>query len=63
MNDTTLLKDNFRGIQHLGIPVTDLQRSVDFYMRLGFKRILSAEVPENNDVVKVAMGNEEVLDF
>jgi lactoylglutathione lyase len=52
----TYLQCNFRGVQHLGIPVTDLEISVKFYTRLGFKRILAAavEVPEENDRLTVA---------
>jgi catechol 2,3-dioxygenase-like lactoylglutathione lyase family enzyme len=55
--DTVFLKDNFKGLQHLGIPVTDLDISVDFYSRLGFTRVLAAEVekPLENDRIRVAM--------
>jgi lactoylglutathione lyase len=42
----TFLRDNFKGLQHLGIPVTDLEQSVHFYTRLGFNRIHSAHVDE-----------------
>jgi lactoylglutathione lyase len=51
------LQGNFKGFQHLGVPVTNLQVSVDFYSKLGFRRILSSsvEVPEENDRVLVAM--------
>jgi lactoylglutathione lyase len=54
--ETTFLQGNFRGIQHLGIPVTDLDTSVSFYTRLGFKRILASgvDVPEENDRIVVA---------
>ena len=54
--DTPFLQGNFKGIQHLGIPVTDLETSVSFYSRLGFKRILASkvEVPEENDRILVA---------
>ena len=53
---STLLQGNFKGIQHLGIPVTDLEISINFYARLGFTRILSSvvEVPEENDRELVA---------
>jgi catechol 2,3-dioxygenase-like lactoylglutathione lyase family enzyme len=52
----TILQGNFKGIQHLGIPVTDLETSVNFYSRLGFTRIFAAqvEVPEENDRELVA---------
>jgi catechol 2,3-dioxygenase-like lactoylglutathione lyase family enzyme len=53
---TSFLEGNFKGIQHLGIPVTNLETSVSFYTRLGFKRILAStvEVPEENDRIMVA---------
>jgi catechol 2,3-dioxygenase-like lactoylglutathione lyase family enzyme len=54
--ETKYLQGNFKGIQHLGIPVTNLETSVTFYSRLGFRRILasSVEVPEENDRIVVA---------
>jgi catechol 2,3-dioxygenase-like lactoylglutathione lyase family enzyme len=54
--ETKFLQGNFKGIQHLGVPVTDLETSVSFYSRLGFKRILASavEVPEENDRIVVA---------
>jgi catechol 2,3-dioxygenase-like lactoylglutathione lyase family enzyme len=54
--ETTFLQGNFKGIQHLGIPVTNLEASVSFYTRLGFSRILASavEVPEENDRILVA---------
>jgi catechol 2,3-dioxygenase-like lactoylglutathione lyase family enzyme len=54
--DPLFLQGNFKGIQHLGIPVTNLETSVGFYTRLGFKRILAShvEVPEENDRIVVA---------
>jgi len=50
----TYLKGNFRGMQHLGIPVTNLERSVEFYSRLGFAKIHSAHVDETGGRVLVA---------
>jgi catechol 2,3-dioxygenase-like lactoylglutathione lyase family enzyme len=54
--ETKFLQGNFKGIQHLGIPVTNLEASVSFYARLGFTKILSStvEVPEENDRELVA---------
>ena len=54
MNSKNFLEGNFRGLQHLGIPVTNLETSVDFYTRLGFKRILAAHVDESGGRVLVA---------
>lgn len=55
--DPKYLKGNFKGLQHLGIPVSNLQNSVSFYTRLGFARIMAShvEVPEENDRIVVAM--------
>ena len=55
-SDYCFLQGNFKGVQHLGIPVTNLETSVSFYSRLGFKRILASkvEVPEENDRIVVA---------
>ena len=57
MPDQSLLEGNFRGLQHIGLPVTNLQVSVDYYSRLGFSRILDSRVhvPEENDNIFVAM--------
>jgi lactoylglutathione lyase len=55
MDKTVLLEGNLNGLQHLGIPVINLDRSVIFYERLGFERVMSAEVPVDEDAIKVAM--------
>jgi lactoylglutathione lyase len=59
----TFLKGNFRGLQHLGIPVANLQVSVDFYSRLGFESILSSrvDVPEEHDAILVAMMKQKEI--
>jgi lactoylglutathione lyase len=54
MNKKNLLKGNLRGLQHLGIPVTNIEASVDFYTRLGFNRILATHVDESGGRVLVA---------
>lgn len=50
-----LLSGNLTGPQHLGIPVTDIARSKEFYGRLGFREAMHAEVPEGTGTIKVAM--------
>ncbi|MEZ4969580.1 MAG: VOC family protein [Flavobacteriaceae bacterium] len=54
---TPFLQDNFNGLQHLGLPVSNLKASVKFYESLGFKRIMAShvDVPEENDSILVAM--------
>jgi len=54
MNRKNFLEGNFRGLQHLGIPVTNLETSVDFYTRLGFNRIHATYVDELGGRVLVA---------
>jgi catechol 2,3-dioxygenase-like lactoylglutathione lyase family enzyme len=53
--EKVLLAGNLTGPQHLGIPVTDIARSKEFYERLGFREVMSAELPEGKESVKVAM--------
>ncbi|MBU2906579.1 VOC family protein [Arenibacter algicola] len=54
---TTCLQDNFNGLQHLGLPVSNLKASMEFYESLGFKRVMSSQVdvPTENDTILVAM--------
>jgi lactoylglutathione lyase len=59
MSKGILLYDNFNGIQHLGIPVTNLEISVSFYNKLGFIRVLTAQVNESPGIIQVAMMKRE----
>lgn len=61
MSKEALLQNNLGGLQHIGIPVSDLDRSVEFYKRFGFKRVLSSKVEEKEGTVKVAMMQHEKL--
>ncbi len=54
-SEKVLLAGNLTGPQHLGIPVTDITRSKEFYGRLGFREIMNAEVPEGTGTIRVAM--------
>lgn len=40
-----ILGDKFLGIQHIGIPVTDMAKSEGFYTRLGFDRVMRDTFP------------------
>lgn len=42
-----LLEHNFKGIQHVGIPVTNLQKSVQFYNKLGFEVAMEGQFTHN----------------
>ena len=51
----TYLQGNLQGMQHLGLPVTDLQRSQAFYTQLGFVTALRTDLVEADGNVLVAM--------
>ena len=55
VQDSVLLAGNLTGPQHLGIPVTDIARSREFYRRLGFREVMTAEIPEGTGTIKVAV--------
>jgi catechol 2,3-dioxygenase-like lactoylglutathione lyase family enzyme len=55
MRNRNLLRNNFNGLQHLGIPVSNLEQSVSFYTRLGFNLVLSTQVPDPAGTTHVAM--------
>lgn len=46
---------SLKRIQHIGIPVTDLARSIAFYERLGFANVMSSSFTHNGDHGQVAM--------
>ena len=50
-----LLDSNFNGIQHIGIPVTDIQRSKAFYHRLGFEDVMSDTFTHNDETGHASM--------
>ena len=54
-----LMKGNLQGLQHLGIPVTDLERSKAFYMQLGFSEAMRTDIPRQSEPVRVAMMQHE----
>jgi lactoylglutathione lyase len=56
-----LLKGNLRGLQHLGLPVTNLERSKAFYAELGFVEVMRTSLPRASEDVQVAMMRHEDL--
>jgi lactoylglutathione lyase len=54
-----LLQGNLQGLQHLGLPVTDLERSKDFYARLGFTEAMRADIQPQGEIIRVAMMQHE----
>ena len=54
-----LLQGNLQGLQHLGIPVTDIERSKAFYMQLGFTEAMRTDIPRQSESIRVAMMQHE----
>jgi len=50
-----LLQGNLQGFQHLGLPVTDLERSKAFYRDLGFEEVMRTALPAQDEAIQVAM--------
>jgi catechol 2,3-dioxygenase-like lactoylglutathione lyase family enzyme len=50
-----MLEGNLQGFQHLGVPVTDLERSQAFYMQFGFEIVMATSFPTGSGTVHVAM--------
>jgi len=50
-----ILEDKFRGIQHIGIPVTDIKKSEAFYSKLGFDCVMRATFPYEDAEGEVIM--------
>ena len=49
------MKLKINHLQHIGIPVTDLSRSIAFYRRLGFEPVMESEFDYEGDRGQVAM--------
>lgn len=58
-----LLKGNLQRLQHVGIPVTNLERSKAFYTQLGFVEIMRTDLPGASEAIEVAMMRHEKLTF
>ncbi|MEH6580052.1 MAG: VOC family protein [Amphritea sp.] len=57
-----LLNNNFIGIQHIGIPVTQIERSKDFYRRLGFESVMEKTFPQQGgNITAVMMRREDAV--
>ena len=48
-------------LQHIGIPITNLEISKAFYERLGFKRVMNATFMHEGEQGKVAMMKREEI--
>lgn len=52
---TQLLDQNFDGLQHLGVPVVDLEASKAFYARLGFRPVMEKTFDDGDGQVTAVM--------
>lgn len=50
-----MFEGNLHGLQHLGVPVTDIDRSRAFYRQLGFEETMTAEIPSGDGAIQVVM--------
>jgi lactoylglutathione lyase len=50
-----------RGLQHIGLPVTNLERSKAFYTQLGFVAVMRTNLPRASEALQVAMMQHEGL--
>ena len=57
----TYLKGNLLGMQHLGLPVMDLERSLAFYSEFGFVTTLRTDLPGQSYTIQVAMLEKDGL--
>jgi len=56
-----LLQGNLQGVQHLGLPVTDLERSKAFYLNLGFTQTMRTDLTGQPEAIQVAMLQKDDL--
>ena len=56
-----MLENNINGIQHLGIPVTNLERSKAFYAAFGFTVVMEKEFLSEGETVRAAMVKKDDL--
>jgi lactoylglutathione lyase len=58
-------KNNINGWSHLGIPVTDIERTEAFYHQFGFKKVMEAVIPVEDQEIKASIMsfNDLFLEF
>lgn len=55
----SVLESNFNGLQHIGIPVTDMPRSLAFYEKLGFTKVMDKPFDYEGSVGQCCMMERE----
>ena len=56
-----ILQGNFNGHQHIGIPVSDIKQSIDFYTKLGFDNVMSRTSDDGSRITVAMMKRENVI--
>ena len=51
------LKENLMGLEHVGIPTANLEKTIAFYESLGFAAILRTNIPNGGKVAFLQLGN------
>ena len=54
------IKDQIKGLQHLGLPVFDMETSIEFYSKIGFQAVYQT-VLERDEPVSVAFMEQKGL--
>lgn len=56
------MKNLINHIQHIGLPVTDISKSVDFYQQLGFENVMQSPFQEDGQTgTCIMMKNKNVV--
>jgi lactoylglutathione lyase len=50
-----LLANNFNGLQHIGLPVTNIDHSREFYQQFGFQEVMAKEFSFGSGLAQVSM--------
>ena len=51
------LKENLVGLEHVGVPTADIEKTIAFYESLGFAVALRTAIPEGGKVAFLKLGN------
>ena len=51
------LKDNLIGLEHVGVPTADIEKTIAFYESLGFAVALRTSIPGGGKVAFLQLGN------
>lgn len=51
------LKENLYGLEHVGVPTADIEKTIAFYESLGFETALRTATPDGAKVAFLKLGN------